>query len=68
VGADTAHTLADSYCWLSSGPPAREAAAVAAGHTDCRLLCRTAHNSHQHSGHKQGHSAAEEAVHMDHKE
>jgi hypothetical protein len=68
AGADTAHTLADSSRWLSSGFPAREAAGVAAGHTDCRLLCRTAHNSHQHSGHKQGRSAAEGAVHMDHKE
>ena len=66
VAADTAHTLADSYCWPSSGPPAREAAAVEAGHTDCRLLCHTARNSHQHSGDKQAHSAAE-AVHMDHK-
>jgi hypothetical protein len=67
-GVDTAHMPADSYCWLSSGPPAR-AAAAEAERTDCRLLCCIAHNSHQYWVHKQGHSAAgEEAVHNDHME
>jgi hypothetical protein len=55
------HMLADSYCLLSWDPPAREGV-VAEERTDCKLLYRTAHNSHRHWVHKPGHSAAGEGA------